>query len=247
MTKTHEGALIRIGLLIHGNKIWMSEFVSIFLVGLVLAVLFGLTLTIVIDEAVIHHNDGKISALQNDSISIAKNISDYSQKATIVDALTSFRGSCISRQTNTQLAELVFASSSTYGYDPYLLLAVITVESKFIPQAKGQYRSGEFSGAFGLMQIKLETAQEIGKNLGLTVRNVGDLYKPEVNLAVGVAYLTRLIAQFHSFKLGLLAYNQGPGVIREYLNTQTPLSIDYYNKVLKNYYLLKKASAQINK
>lgn len=239
--------MIRIGLLIHGSKIWISEFVSIFIVGVTLLFLFGLTLTIVFDETAIHHNDTTILGLKNDSIALAKNIDEYSHKATIIDALMSFRGSRISRQTNAQLADLVFASSTTYGYDPYLLLAVITVESKFSPQAKGQYRSGKYSGAFGLMQIKLETAQEIGKNLGLTVHTIADLYKPEINLAIGVAYLTRLIAQFHSFKLGLLAYNQGPGVIREYLNTQTPLSINYYNKVLQNYYLLKKASVQSNR
>ena len=60
---------------------------------------------------------------------------------------------------------------------------------------------------------------------------------------LGVGYLTRLIAQFHSFKLGLLAYNQGPGVVMDHLSTKTPLSINYYNRVLNCYYQLKKAAS----
>jgi soluble lytic murein transglycosylase-like protein len=92
------------------------------------------------------------------------------------------------------------------------------------------------------MQIKLETAQDIGRSLGMRVTTIHDLFKPEVNLALGVGYLTQLIAQFHSFKLGLLAYNQGPAVIQDYLSTRTPLSINYYNRVLGSYYRLKKSA-----
>jgi soluble lytic murein transglycosylase len=86
------------------------------------------------------------------------------------------------------------------------------------------------------MQLKLETAQTIAASLGMTVRSNADLFRPDVNIALGVAYLTQLIAHFKSFKLGLLAYNQGPGVIVEQLATQQPLSIDYYHKVLKSFY-----------
>ncbi|HAJ80784.1 MAG TPA: hypothetical protein DCO75_13560 [Fibrobacteres bacterium] len=59
-------------------------------------------------------------------------------------------------------------------------------------------------------------------------------------MAIGVAYLTKLITSFKSFKLGLLAYNQGPSAIKEYLHGNQQLSIDYYNKVLRRYYILKK-------
>jgi soluble lytic murein transglycosylase-like protein len=203
-----------------------------------------LTFTIVIDEAVIRSNDRRISMLKTDTLMLTKGIYAASQEIIIYEALRSFSGNKLTEQASSQLAKLVYENSVTYGYDPYLLLAVIQVESMFHASARGVYKSGEESGAYGFMQIKLETAQEIARSLGMNVVNIRDLFKPEINVAVGVAYLSRLIAGFHSFKLGILAYNQGPGVVRDYLAGESSMSIDYYNKVLKSYYELKKMAKE---
>jgi soluble lytic murein transglycosylase len=243
MSTSHGTQAFRFGLLVHGNKIWISEFLGIIFVSGTLLVLFVLTFFILFDETIIRSNDRKISSLKNDSLSMTTEKSDLSKKAVIAEALVSFKGGRITPSICAQLTELVYENSTTYGYDPFLLLAVINVESMFSPSALGQYRNGEASGAFGLMQLKLETAQDIARNLGMRVTTIHDLFKPEINLALGVGYLTQLIAQFHSFKLGLLAYNQGPAVIQDYLSSKTPLPISYYNRVLKSYYLLKKSVA----
>jgi hypothetical protein len=240
MSTGHGTQAFRFGLLVHGNKIWISEFLGIIFVSGTLLVLFALTFFILLDETIIRSNDKKISSLKNDSLSMTKEKSELSQKAVIADALISFKGGRVTPSICAQLTELVYENSTAYGYDPFLLLAVINVESMFRPGAMGQYHNGEASGAFGLMQIKLETAQDIARSLGMRVTTIHDLFKPEVNLVLGVGYLTQLIAQFHSFKLGLLAYNQGPAVIHDYLSTRTPLSINYYNRVLHSYYQLKK-------
>jgi Transglycosylase SLT domain len=242
MSTQHSTQAFRIGLLVHGNKVWISEFLGIIMVSTTLLVLFSLTFSIMFDEAIIRANDTRLSALKGDSLDMTKSLSELSQKIVITDALRSFKDCRLSAKTCVQLVDLVFESSTTYGYDPFLLLAVIHVESLFSPRAVGQYRSGEVSGAFGLMQIKLETAQDIGRSLGIRVQSIHDLFEPEINLALGVGYLTQLIAQFHSFKLGLCAYNQGPAVVYEHLSAQTPLSISYYNRVLRSYYLLKKSA-----
>lgn len=228
-------ALLRVGLVIHGSKIWFSEFLSIFLISSFLLTFFTLTFLILFDEWIIRVNDGKILALNANKLDNEKEEADLAARARIINAIRAALGSRLSPQTCSQLTDLVSQNSSTYGYDPLLLLAVIDVESRFSARAEGQYKNGEASGAFGLMQLKLETAQLIAGSLGLTVRSRSDLFKPEVNVALGVAYLTQLIAQFRSFKLGLLAYNQGPGVIQEQLAAQQPLSIDYYHKVLRSY------------
>jgi soluble lytic murein transglycosylase-like protein len=243
MSTHHASQAFRVGLLLHGSKIWISEFLSIIIVSTSLVTLFGLTFFILLDEAIIRANDRTISALKNDSLAQSKSLSELSQKVIIADALKSFRGGTLPLPTCALLADIVCNNSATYGYDPFLLLAVINVESMFSSSAMGQYKNGDASGAFGLMQIKLETAQDIARNLGMRVTTIHDLFKPEVNLALGVGYLTRLIAQFHSFKLGLLAYNQGPAVIQDYLSSKTPLPISYYNRVLKSYYQLKKSVA----
>jgi soluble lytic murein transglycosylase-like protein len=229
----------RLGLLVHGNKIWISEFLSIFLVSSILLVFFALTLLIVINEAMLHANEQRIATLSSQKQAMTKTLADVSSTVKITEAMRAVLGSRVSAQTCGQLAGLVKESSSTYGYDPLLLLAVIEVESRFSAQASGKYKSGTASGAFGLMQLKLETAQEIAASLGMKVNSPHDLYRPEINVAIGVAYLTQLIAQFKSFKLGLLAYNQGRGAILEQLASQQPLSISYYHRVLKKYYKFK--------
>lgn len=236
MNTAHPSTGLRLGLIIHGNKIWISEFLSIFLISALLLAFFALTFLIVLDEAIIRSNDRRILGLNAGKQSREKDLANLASKERIIDAMRAELGDRLSGQTYWQLSDLVRSSSSSFGYDPLLLLAVIDVESKFSPRAMGQYKNGEASGAFGLMQLKLETAQTIAASLGMTVRSNADLFRPDVNIALGVAYLTQLIAHFKSFKLGLLAYNQGPGVIVEQLATQQPLSIDYYHKVLKSFY-----------
>jgi hypothetical protein len=227
---------VRVGLLLHGNKIWISEFLSIFLLSSILMTFFTLTLLIVLDETTIRSYDRRILALSNSGETALATLTDLSSKAKIIDAMRVVLGDRLSSQTYYQLADLVHRNSTTFGYDPLLLLAVIDVESQFSAQARGQYKSGAASGAFGLMQLKLETAQKIARSLGMTVRSSSDLFRPDVNIPLGVAYLTQLIAQFRSFKLGLLAYNQGPGVILEQLAAERPLSKDYYDRVLRRFY-----------
>jgi soluble lytic murein transglycosylase len=90
------------------------------------------------------------------------------------------------------------------------------------------------------MQLKFSTAQGVAAELGIPLKSPEDLFVPEVNIALGVAYLTQLIAMFKDLKLGILAYNQGPGTIMESLAGKRPLSISYYDKVLKTYYRLKR-------
>jgi soluble lytic murein transglycosylase-like protein len=236
MSTSHSAQAFRLGLLVHGNKIWISEFLSIFFVSSILLTFFAFTLLILIDEAVIHSNAQRIAALGSQKQAMVKKLGELSSKVKITDAMRAVLGDRLSAQTYSQLADLVQGNSSTYGYDPLLLLAVIEVESKFSARASGQNKSGAASGSFGLMQLKLETAQEIAASLGMRVKNTGDLFRPDVNVALGVAYLTQLISQFRSFKLGLLAYNQGPGVILSQLAAQQPLSNDYYHRVLRSYY-----------
>ena len=236
MKPARASLLLRLGVILHGNKIWISEAASIVLIAGILLAFFTLTFLIVLDEAIIRSNDRRILSLNESKQAGEKELADLASKERIIDAMRAVLGAQLSAQTYWHLADLVHESSSTYGYDPLLLLAVIDVESRFSARAAGQYRSGEASGAFGLMQLKLETAQKIARSLGITVHGTADLLRPDVNVVLGAAYLTQLIAHFRSFKLGLLAYNQGPGAILEQLASQQRLSSDYYHRVLRKYY-----------
>ena len=180
--------------------------------------------------------------IKNELIVQNYNVGILKEKHKIAYVLDSFTRRRLSDKILWTLVELVYTNSKTFGYDPLLVLAVINVESLFNQHAKGQFRSGEYSGALGFMQLKVGTAAEMAKKLGIPFSGEKDLFNPEINIALGVAYLTRQISKFKDLKLGILSYNQGPGTIRKNLRNNTPLSINYYNKVLKGYYKLKAMS-----
>lgn len=237
MTKINKSK--RLGILLHGRKIWISELLSIAFIALLLVCFTSLSLIILNNEHRRHKFTTNIAELKKENLLLEYTLKETYEKSRITQLLYSFAGRKTGLNTIIQLTDLVYSSSRQFGYDPILLLSVIHVESVFDPNALGRYRSGNLSGAMGLMQVKFETAQDMAKLLNIELKSEDDLFKPEINIAVGVAYLTHLINRFQSFKLGLLAYNQGPHTIKMTLSKNEPLSINYYRKVLNSYYKLK--------
>jgi soluble lytic murein transglycosylase len=106
---------------------------------------------------------------------------------------------------------VVVSQAQRYGLDPFLVAAVIRVESRFQPNARSR------RGAIGLMQLLPTTAQWIEQQTGqpgLSAR----LTDPAVNVALGSWYLTYLLKRFgHNWVLALAAYNAGPATVRRWL------------------------------
>lgn len=235
----------RTGILLHGSKLWISELASIYFAVTLAAVLISFSTIIIRNEFTIYNTTGQITSKKSDRIILAHSLEEVRERAAIIELLRSITNGKLSDESIVSLSDIVLANSRQYGYDPLLLLAVIRVESVFKATAKGRYRSGAESGALGLMQLKLETANEIAARLNMDPLSNEDLLIPETNVILGAAYLTTMINRFKSFKLGLLAYNQGPGLIRKTLSENAPLSIRYYRKVLDAYYDLKQTSLQL--
>ncbi len=233
------GSNLRIGLLFHGKKIWLSELLSIIFVSILLFTLFTITFIIFKNEINANTYNKEIAALKAENITLHNDLEHLKEITLIAQTLCTFLRSRIPAPTIYKLSELIYTNSKQFGYDPLLLLAVIHVESYFKMDAYGRYRSGNLSGALGLMQLKFKTAQEVAAQLEMEALTPGDLFKPEVNIVLGVAYLTQLVTRFKSFKLGLLAYNQGPATIIANISNKQQLSLNYYRKVLKSYYNLK--------
>jgi hypothetical protein len=223
------------------NQIRLSELTGSLFAVLIFFCLSMLGAAVLIREHKIKTNYRKISHLTGEQVVLKQNLLRLREQEMIISSLEQFGRGRFSLQTIKLLADLVYKNSFTYGYDPMLLLAVIYVESRFSVNALGQFRSGNFSGAIGLMQIKYETAREIAHDLNIEVNKPSDVFEPETNITLGVGYLTRCISRFNSLKLGILAYNQGPDVIRESISAKKPLSEDYYRKVLTAYFRLKDA------
>lgn len=139
------------------------------------------------------------------------------------------------QEQRTMLTEQIWQISRSYATDPLLILAVVAQESHGNPNARGRMQSGKFSGALGLMQIKLETAKKMGDRFGLPIEKEEDLLRPEINVTVGTAYLMRLIAKYGNWKDALIAYNLGHSAVDKMLEKGTPLPTRYYEHVVSKY------------
>lgn len=108
--------------------------------------------------------------------------------------------------------ETVTAEAERYGLEPYFLMSVIRIESRFDPLAVSP------TGARGLMQIMPTTEQEIGGRLGLSVNPSTSSFRPELNIRMGAYYLWRQLEAFGwQPEIALAAYNAGPGNVKRWL------------------------------
>jgi soluble lytic murein transglycosylase-like protein len=120
------------------------------------------------------------------------------------------------------LREAAAVAARRHGLDPALVIAVVSVESGFRPQAVSP------KGAQGLMQLMPRTAESLG---------VVDAFDPEENLDGGVRHLVQLLTQYDGdVERALAAYNAGEGAVRRhhgvppYRETRA-----YVKKVLERY------------
>jgi soluble lytic murein transglycosylase-like protein len=234
------------GIVLHGDKLWFSELLGISFVAILCIAFFSISAVILRNYLVLTSQAKEIALLRNAQVRHAYQLDEMREEDKLVQSLYSIVGNRLSADQIYHLVGLVYENSRRFGYDPLLVLAVIHVESVFKSGALGQYKSGTHSGAVGLMQIKFETAKLIARDLDIQLTDERDLLRPEINLQLGIAYLTRQITMFKSFKLGLIAYNLGPGVVIQNIVEKKPLPIDYYNKILRSYFRLKRSADAIS-
>ena len=111
--------------------------------------------------------------------------------------------------------------SGIYKCDPLWVMAIIKVESGFMPHAHSP------RGALGLMQILPSTARDIAPETGVPLQADDDLKDPELNLHLGVYYVSKLEQMFPEDENAVLAaYNAGPGITREWMKGKPVLELD---------------------
>lgn len=124
-------------------------------------------------------------------------------------------------------------SSAKYGLPSDLVRAVIQVESEFNPRAMSNKRKPRIKRAHGLMQLMPTTAWGECKDL-FTRGDFDGLFDERKNIECGTRYLAKMIRQFRSVSVALIAYNAGPGrTARNFNRPPTRQSALYYPKVLK--------------
>jgi soluble lytic murein transglycosylase len=88
--------------------------------------------------------------------------------------------------------------------DPFLVASVMRQESRYNPSAKSA------AAARGLMQFIPSTATEVAAGIGLALGSMEELYRPEVSIALGCAYLRQLLDRFGGdVYRAVAAYNTG--------------------------------------
>lgn len=105
-------------------------------------------------------------------------------------------------------SEYIYKYAKEYDLDPHLVMAVIKVESNFVPEAQSEY-------AGGLMQLTAETAQWNADRMGITYFDYMD---PETNIKLGCHYLNYLINNYDTMDTALAAYNGGMGNVNKWLS-----------------------------
>jgi soluble lytic murein transglycosylase-like protein len=125
------------------------------------------------------------------------------------------------------LREIAAAAARRHGLDPELVVAVVSVESGFHPEAVSP------KGAQGLMQLMPRTASSLG---------VQDPFDPAQNLDGGARHLGQLLTLYDGdVARALAAYNAGEGAVQRhggvppYRETRA-----YVKKVLERYRSAKK-------
>lgn len=107
------------------------------------------------------------------------------------------------------------AASANVGVNPYLVAAVIRVESNYREELESP------KGALGIMQVMPETAEWIYQREGLKGYKPDDLLDPSVNIRVGTAFLGLLMEQFQGNQvLAVASYNAGQGNVNKWLSNE---------------------------
>ncbi len=131
---------------------------------------------------------------------------------------------------NHRLIDHIDQESRAYGFDPELILALISTESSFYNWSVSK------KGAIGMMQIVPATGRAVAhaKQIALNDQNEA-FFDPFTNISLGVHYLHSLTLQFPDLRTALTAYNFGPTRIRRWIRSGKKLPTRYATRILSTY------------
>ena len=120
-------------------------------------------------------------------------------------------------------SETFSALAGRYKIDTNWARAIARQESAYQPHARSHV------GARGLMQLMPKTAQSTAKHHNISYKNSSDLYQPETNINIGVAYLAEMQEKFDNNQIyATAAYNAGPHRVKQWLKQRGELPVDIW-------------------
>jgi soluble lytic murein transglycosylase len=107
--------------------------------------------------------------------------------------------------------------------DPAWMAAEIRAESVFNPDA----RSG--ANALGLMQVVPATAMSVAQRIGMPWTGADSLYDPDVNIALGTAYMRQLLDKYGGQPyVAIAGYNAGPVPVLRWQSQRPGMDPDFW-------------------
>src|SRR3569832_333368 len=129
-----------------------------------------------------------------------------------------------------RLVTFISQESRRYGFEPELIMALISTESSFYNWSSSP------NGALGLMQLIPTTGKEMAEINNIVWQGEEELlFNPFLNIKLGIHYLSMLHLKFKDIELALTAYNYGPGNVKRWIEEGEALPAGYATKVLKLY------------
>lgn len=139
--------------------------------------------------------------------------------------------------------EIILRATARRKVDPRFVLAIMRQESSFKERARSP------AAARGLLQLTMDIASKYGEEAGYKNIQEDDLYRPEVNIGIGVVYLADLFRMFPNLPEAVAAsYNGGEDNVARWVRRAGHKdagvfssevgfaeSKDYVFKVLANY------------
>ena len=133
-------------------------------------------------------------------------------------------------ETIYDIAKNIYEIALKYKFNPFLICALIKVESDFIADSVSD------SYAYGLCQVRRFIAKELAENLGIDWDGVEKtLLNPEKNIQIGINLLAMLYNDIGDMRLALTAYNYGPFKVQEFISQNDDIPNGYSEKILKYY------------
>lgn len=133
-------------------------------------------------------------------------------------------------ETIYEIAKNIYETSLKYNFNPFLICALIKVESNFIVDSVSDYN------AYGLCQVRRFIAKELAENIGIKWNGAEKtLLNPIENIKIGVHYLSLLYDDFGDIRLALTAYNYGPFKVQELIAQDNEVPNGYTDKIFHYY------------
>ncbi len=121
----------------------------------------------------------------------------------------------------------IFEAARRFNIEPELIYSIIRQESAFNPEARSP------ADAFGLMQLLPKVGEQVGKEIGIEIKDYTDLYLPEKNIPLGAKFIADQRKRHkNNFIATIASYNASDKAIRGWQESRPrPSAVEFIEEI----------------